>query len=270
MKLRRDDEKLRAGSEKIRLSRRWNTIFRPRLKLSSGRGCNYGQQSENRPAQAQGCGDGRVFFATAPGCDTMSVEACSTPQTAGDLAGLLAATAREDRSAFATLYQATSRKLYGVVLKIVWRREIADDILQDAYLRIWRNAKLYDRANGSPITWMAAIARNAAIDTVRRRQRARIEHSGDDSAMLGLAADIPDPLDEIAMARERHRALCAFKQLDREKRELILAAYLQGQSREQLAARFGIPVNTLKSRLHRALAEFRNGLEAAAGAARAA
>ena len=182
------------------------------------------------------------------------------PATVDRIARLLSATAVGDRRAFAALYQATSRKLYGVALKVIWRRDLADDVLQETYLRIWKNAQSYEPKHGSPITWMVAIARNAAIDAIRRRQRADAESTETD--LTSIAAELPDPLDEIAMARERHRAFAAFKKLDAEKRDIILAAYLRGQSREQLAAQLGVPVNTVKSRLHRALLDFRNGLEA--------
>lgn len=180
---------------------------------------------------------------------------------ADEIARLLAATAQGDRTAFAALYRTTSRKLYGIALKIVWRRDLADDVLQEAYLRIWKNAHVYRRASGAPLTWMAAIARNAAIDAIRRRRRMTAETAEGDA--LAVAAELPDPLDEIAMARERHRVFCAFRNLDAEKRNIILAAYLQGQSRETIAARLGVPVNTVKTKLHRALLDFRSGLEKA-------
>src|SRR5262245_32839417 len=93
-------------------------------------------------------------------------------RTVDDLTELLRRVAAEDRRAFQALFQATSAKLYGVVLRIARRKDLADDILQEAYLRIWRRAATFDPSIGSPIAWMAIIARNLALDEVRRRQPA--------------------------------------------------------------------------------------------------
>ena len=169
--------------------------------------------------------------------------------TIADLNALLVETARGDQSAFARVYAATSGKLYGVALSILRRRDLADDALQEAYLRIWRNASRFDPSCGSPITWMAAIVRNVAIDSLRRR--CDIEAVDDESP--AIAADSPHPIDEIAAAGQRHRAYAIIKSLDPARRELVIAAYLHGESREQLARRFGKPVNTIKTWLRRTL-----------------
>ena len=93
----------------------------------------------------------------------------TAPLTRDDLAALLAAAAGGDKSAFEQLYDATSAKLFGIVLRILHDRAVAEDILQEAYVRIWENASRFDAGKASPITWMATIARNRAIDEARRR-----------------------------------------------------------------------------------------------------
>ena len=93
----------------------------------------------------------------------------SAPEAARALAQLIAATGRGDRKAFDKLYAATSAKLYGTALAVLRRRDLAEDVVQEAYVRIWRNAASYDPARGSPITWMATIVRHLAIDAVRSR-----------------------------------------------------------------------------------------------------
>src|SRR5215831_3398006 len=98
--------------------------------------------------------------------------------TPGELVWLLAAVARGDEAAFERLYGATRAKLYGVVLRILQRTDLADDVMQDAYLRIWCGAGDFDPGIAAPITWMVAIARNRALDLARidlaRRRSARL------------------------------------------------------------------------------------------------
>lgn len=168
---------------------------------------------------------------------------------------LLAAVAERDKAAFRLLYQRTSAKLYGIVLRILPDRAQAEDAMQDVYVRIWRNAGGYDAARGRPITWLAAIARNMAID-VRRREGAR-----------GAGREVEIDLDllggrEDAPSSERLAALSAcLSRLEPDQRKLILAAYLQGESREELAERLDRPVGTIKSWLHRGLAVLRTCLD---------
>jgi RNA polymerase sigma-70 factor (ECF subfamily) len=175
-----------------------------------------------------------------------------------DLIGLIGAAARRDQSAFARLYAATSGKLYGVALRVLRRRDLAEDVVQEAYLRIWRHADRYDPARGSPVTWMASIVRHLAID-MARSPGAQIPASEAD--LLALPADTPHPLDEMTLSEKRHRAFAVMRDLDPVKRRLVIAAYLHGESREQLARRFGAPVNTIKTWLRRAVIELRAALE---------
>jgi RNA polymerase sigma-70 factor (ECF subfamily) len=178
-------------------------------------------------------------------------------QARDDLAGLLDRIATRDPAAFAALYKATSAKLYGVVARILPKGDAAADALQEAYVRIWEKASEFDPAKGSPLAWMATIARNRALDEVRRVRPGFLE---DMSGSFEPAADEVDPL----AARERSEGLatllsCLLK-LDEEKRAVVLLAYYRGWSREALAQRFGRPVPTIKTWLHRSLAQLRNCL----------
>ena len=96
-------------------------------------------------------------------------------QTAHPIADLLARVARRDAEAFGALYDATSAKLYGIVLRILKRRDLADEVLQEVYVKIWERAGDFDAGRASPITWMATIARNRALDEARKRQPVSIE-----------------------------------------------------------------------------------------------
>ena len=176
------------------------------------------------------------------------------PATDG-LADLLGRTAARDAAAFAALYKLTSAKLYGVVARILTRGDAAADALQEAYVRIWEKAGEFDPAKGSPLAWMATVARNRALDEVRRVRPGSLE---DLPASFETAAADVDPL----AARERSEGLTALinclQALDEEKRAVVLLAYYRGSSREALALRFGRPVATIKTWLHRSLAQLRD------------
>jgi RNA polymerase sigma-70 factor, ECF subfamily len=174
-----------------------------------------------------------------------------------DLAELLRRVAIRDAAAFAALYKQTSAKLYGIVARILTRGDAASDALQEAYVRIWERAGEFDSRKGSPLAWMATIARNRALDEVRRVRPGSLEDQPDG---FEPAADEVDPL----AARERSEGLAAvlrcLQALDEEKREAVMLAYYRGLSREALAKRFGRPVATIKTWLHRSLAQLRDCL----------
>ena len=174
-----------------------------------------------------------------------------------DLAALLAATARGERDAFAEVYRRTAPKLLAVALRILRDRERADDVLQEVYLRVWRNAGSYSPDSGRPMTWLIAIARNRAIDVARQRREVAMPDDEDGRDWLDSVPDPRDPEGELAdMQRLRH----CLDQLDEKQRRCLLAAYYEGHSREDLAARYDAPVNTIKTWLHRSAATLRTCL----------
>ena len=91
------------------------------------------------------------------------------PDDADDLTVLLNRTANGDRASFKALYRKTAPKLFGIVLRIVRDKSTAEDILQETYVRIWRNAESYSSSAGEPLGWLASIARNGAIDILRKK-----------------------------------------------------------------------------------------------------
>jgi len=182
------------------------------------------------------------------------------------LATLLAAVAAGDKSAFARLYGLTSRKLYGVALRILRDRGAAEDIVQEVYFRIWRNAASFDVKLASPIAWMASIVRHCAIDTLRKH---KLETVDVDDESTRIAANEPDPADEIDMAQRRAIAFAAIRKMDPAKRNLIMLAYIREQSRDSLAKTFGVPTGTIKTNLRRSLMELRESMRREAEQARA-
>src|ERR1700681_34862 len=108
--------------------------------------------------------------------------------TTPELVWLLAAVAKGDQAAFERLYQATRAKLYGAVLRILRRADLADEVIQETYLKVWNSAGQFDPAIASPITWMVAIARHRAIDLVRKKSLDR------EPEAMQVPAESPDPL----------------------------------------------------------------------------
>ena len=177
--------------------------------------------------------------------------------TPADLISLLAAVGRGDRAAFEQLYAATRAKLYGVVLRILRRHDLADEVIQETYLKIWGSAGSYDPSMASPITWMVTIARNRAIDLVRKRSEASLE---EEPEAMDIAADIPNPLAAREQSEDLKRLMTCIGALDADRQQMVMLAYYNGLSREQLAAQFGKPINTIKTWLRRSLIEIRECL----------
>ncbi|CCD98125.1 sigma-70 family RNA polymerase sigma factor [Bradyrhizobium sp. STM 3809] len=177
--------------------------------------------------------------------------------TPAELVGLLAAVAKGDEAAFERLYGATRAKLYGVVLRILHRQDLAEEVVQETYVKVWNNAAQFDPAVSSPITWMAAIARNRAIDLVRKRGELSLE---DEPSALEVAAETPDPLARREMSEELKRLLECVGRLEPDRQKLVLLAYYNGWSREQLATKFEAPVNTVKTWLRRSMMDIRQCL----------
>lgn len=177
--------------------------------------------------------------------------------TPADLVEWLAAVSQGDRVAFERLYAATRAKLYGVALRILKRHDLADEVLQEVYLKIWNSAGQFNPGVASPITWMVTIARNRAIDLVRKRREVSIE---EEPEAMDVAADLPNPLARRELTEDVQRLMGCIDRLEPERRSLVLLAYRNGWSREQLAARLGKPVNTIKTWLRRSLLEIRECL----------
>jgi len=174
--------------------------------------------------------------------------------TQAELVELLAAVAKGDAAAFERLYEATRAKLYGVLLRILRKPELAEDVMQETYLKVWKMSDKFNPALASPITWMVAIARNRAIDIVRKKGEVSIE---DEPEAMEVAADTPAPLARREMTDELKRLLACLGKLDPEKQRIVLLAYYSGWSRDQLAKKLDIPVNTIKTWLRRSLLEIR-------------
>lgn len=174
------------------------------------------------------------------------------------LENLLSGVAAGDEAAFAELYQATASKLLGVALRILRNREVSEEVLQEAFFKVWERAGDYDPAIAAPVTWMAAIVRNRALDEARRRV---IRPTGDESELEHLESGDEHPIAALERAEDVERLLRCLEGLEPEKKEIVRLAYLDGMSREALAKRFDRPEGTIKTWLHRSLAQLKGCLE---------
>jgi RNA polymerase sigma-70 factor, ECF subfamily len=175
-----------------------------------------------------------------------------------NLAELISKVGEKDLSAFAALYKCTSGKLFGVVYKILRHKDLAGDALQEAYVKIWLNAANFDLRLGSPLGWMTVIARNLALDMVRRVEPTSVEDMPENwEPFIEF-----DPLE----SRDRHETLKALllclSKLDSRKRAMLMMAYYNAATRAELSVRFGVPVPTIKTQLRRALAELKQSFDA--------
>jgi RNA polymerase sigma-70 factor (ECF subfamily) len=179
------------------------------------------------------------------------------PVSRDDLVKALADTARGDKAAFEMLYAATSLKLYGIVVRILGQRALADEILQEVYVRVWQRAGEFDPATGSPITWLTTIARNRALDEAKRKTMRSFE---DHPEVLELPGD-DDPLENHSRNEDRRRLQACLDSLEPDKKEIVLLAYYYGLTREEIARRTGRPAATVKTWLRRTLAQLKSCLD---------
>ena len=164
-----------------------------------------------------------------------------------------------DKAAFRRVYDQTSAKLFGICLRILGDRCEAEDVLQDVYANVWRRAGSFDPDRGvSPITWLAVLARNQAID----RLRASKDYLRRPLEQAAVALD-PSPLPSEMLEHDDTRRLLdsCLGELEPDHAAYIRAAFLDGQTYATLAAAAGVPLSTMKSWVRRALLQLRRSLE---------
>ena len=176
----------------------------------------------------------------------------NTTYTEADLVELLK---QHDNRAFKYLYEHYAAALYGIILPIVKEAEVANDVLQEVFINIWRKIETYDPLKGRLFTWMLNIARNASIDTLRSKgfQNSRKNQSLTDAVNWSTGAQTQQ-VDNIGLRK-------VLDKLKDEQRTLVELAYFKGYTHEETAAIEGIPLGTVKTRIRSALIQLRNYLQ---------
>ena len=173
---------------------------------------------------------------------------------------LLYRVAEGDKHAFSKLYRLTSAKLYGVSLRMMKDEGQAQEVLQDAYTSIWRNAGVFTRDRGSPITWMTSIVRYRALDLIRRNKREM--DRGSDESVDALADEKPgsDPeLSSLRLGDSKELQRC-LDELPDGQRECIMLSFVYGYTHEELSEKTSSPLGTVKSWVRRGLEKLKNCL----------
>jgi RNA polymerase sigma-70 factor (ECF subfamily) len=166
------------------------------------------------------------------------------------LAQLLARTALADRAAFAELYEATKAKLFGVSLRIVRERPLAEEVLQDSFVNIWNHAAEYAVAKSAPLTWMTAIVRNRSLDVMRRTREAP---DIDEELTNALADPGAAPAREAEDRADAHSIRDCLSELEGDQRQAIALAFYHGLSHSELADHLRRPIGTEKTHIRRGL-----------------
>ena len=190
-----------------------------------------------------------------------------------ELSGLLSRAGLGDRAAFATLYERTSAHLLGVVLHIQRDRALAEDILQEVYVNVWRAAQSFDAAQSQPLTWLTSVARNRAIDSLRRAHaqpllKTNLTTTKDDEetdVYDTVADDAPGPLDLLSRASDARALGCCMDGLNAQQRQSVALAFFDGLSHAEVADSMRQPLGTVKSWVRRALMSLKGCLDTAVG-----
>lgn len=198
--------------------------------------------------------------------------AALAPADDAQLAHWIERIARQEERALEALYDATSARVLGVVLRITQRAALAEEVLEDTFWQVWRQAPRFDAARGRPITWLLAMARSRAIDALRREQRFQHEAlPDDDSNDAGAGAHGADegsgaagapPPDLLEATRGHAQVHAALASLEPRSRQLVALAFFRGLTHEEIAAQQEMPLGTVKSLIRRALQQLRRVMEA--------
>ncbi len=177
-----------------------------------------------------------------------------------DLNDLLARVSLADRQAFQQLYQHSSGKLYAIAMRITTQDKLAEDVLQESFIKIWHNARRFDPQKAQAMTWMGTIVRNQAIDLLRKHKK-QAESELFDEDLHSTNND--NPTEDSVIRTDNHQAVHhCLKTLDEKYRQTILLAYLNGYTHQEIAKIKGLSISNVKNRIHRGIAMVKACLQA--------
>lgn len=177
----------------------------------------------------------------------------------------LARVALGDRAAFRRVYDATSAHLFGVALRILNRRDLAEDVLQEAFVNVWHHAGSYQAAQSPPMTWLISIVRNRALDHLRAGQR-QVAASLDDAGADGdearqVADERPDPMQLLLAAGDALAVRACLEAIDASQRQCLALAYYHGFSHSEVAEHLRAPLGSVKAWIRRGLERLKRCLD---------
>ena len=166
--------------------------------------------------------------------------------------------ASQDSAALRQLYDATSSKLYAIAMRVVGNVEHAEDVLQDAYITIWRVAGDYRAPLSPPMAWLGVIVRSRGLDFLRRRtaERALACQPVEDMADM-LAADIDTPMDTQEASEQAWALHECLRKIEAKQRQVVTLAYFRDLSQSEMAAQLKLPLGTVKTWMRRGLDQLR-------------
>ena len=176
------------------------------------------------------------------------------------LTAALTAVGRGDRAAMRQVYDMTAAKLFGICLRICGERASAEDVLQTVYIKVWERAGQFDAARASPITWLATIARNGAIDWRRSVAGRAVRDTLPEQASFAVADDSPFADQSLVTAEDGARLHHCLDELEERSRTSIRAAFFDGSTYAELAERENVPLGTMKSWIRRGLLRLKDCL----------
>jgi RNA polymerase sigma factor (sigma-70 family) len=183
-----------------------------------------------------------------------------TPPSDAELIALLDRVAVSDPAALRALYEMTSAKLYGLAVRVVTNREWAEDVLQEAFLTVWRVAGDYRASLSPPMAWLGLIVRSRGLDFLRRRaaERSHLTQELDETLSDTLAGDLPDPMNTTQASEQAWALHQCLERLESRQREVVSLAYLRDLSHGELATQLKLPLGTVKTWIRRGLEQLRS------------
>jgi RNA polymerase sigma factor (sigma-70 family) len=193
------------------------------------------------------------------------VAACAPTLDDAQLVGLVERVCDQHEPSLARLYEATSGRVYGLVLRIVRLGALAEEVVEDVFWQVWREAPRFDVDRGRVLAWLLTIARSRAIDALRRTERMRAAEVvvEDDDTLEALASDrerSDDPFDLVGASQHHAQLHALLASLEPLPRQLISLAFMRGCTHEEIAEQTGLALGTVKSHIRRTLVLLRQQL----------
>ncbi len=183
----------------------------------------------------------------------------NTPESDAELMALLDRVALRDEAALRALYERTSPRLFGLAMRVLRRRDAAEDVLQESFLTVWRVAGDYRQSLSPPLAWLGVIVRSRALDALRKHASSRADRTQELDESLGsaLESDAPNPMDSADASEQATALHQCLERLEQRQREVVSLAYLRDLSHSELAQQLALPLGTVKTWIRRGLEQLR-------------